>query len=402
MNVLFLTILRIDDINDRGIYPDLLRKFSHEGHNVYIITPVERKHIRKSILVRKDNVNILKVKTLLLQKANPVGKWLYNYILGWQYFVVIKEHLSKVRFDLILYSTPPITFSNLVRYIKQQHGALSYLLLKDIFPQNAVDLGLIRHGGLLHKYMRIQEKKLYAISDYIGCMSPANVEYLHKNNPEISPMNIEVNPNSHELFEEPVTEFMKSQTRLNYGIPLDATLFIYGGNLGKPQGIDFVVNFLESQKGLNECFFLIVGSGTDYKKIELWLAREKPENVRLIPEMVKSEYNKLLRSSDVGMIFLDQRFTIPNFPSRLLSYLEYRLPVLAATDRNTDLGEILENNHFGIWSESGDIQTISQNVRQLSSDPDLRSEMGKNGYRYFLNNYTVDHSYNIIMKHFEN
>ena len=148
--------------------------------------------------------------------------------------------------------------------------------------------------------------------------------------------------------------------------------------------------------------FLIVGSGTDYKKIELWLAREKPENVRLIPEMVKREYNKLLRSSDVGMIFLDQRFTIPNFPSRLLSYLEYRLPVLAATDRNTDLGEILENNHFGIWSESGDIQTISQNVRQLSSDTDLRSEMVKNGYRYFLNNYTVDHSYNIIMKHFEN
>ena len=67
-------------------------------------------------------------------------------------------------------------------------------------------------------------------------------------------MNIEVNPNSHELFEEPVTEFMKSQTRLNYGIPPDVTLFIYGGNLGKPQGIDFVVNFLESQKGRNECF----------------------------------------------------------------------------------------------------------------------------------------------------
>jgi len=402
MNILFLTILKIDDINDRGIYPDLLRKFSHEGHNVYIITPSERKQIRKSALVRKDNVNILKVRTLLLRRTNPIGKWLYNYILGWQYFIVIKKHFPKVRFDLILYSTPPITFSNLVRYIKQKHGAISYLLLKDIFPQNAVDLGLIRQGGLLHRYMRILEKKLYAISDYIGCMSPANVEYLHKNNPEINPIKIEINPNSHELFEEPVTEFMKTQTRLKYGIPPDATLFIYGGNLGKPQGIDFVVDFLKSQKGRNECYFLIVGSGTDYNKIELWLSKEKPENVRLIPEMVKKEYNELLRSCDVGMIFLDQRFTIPNFPSRLLSYLEYRLPVLAATDRNTDLGEILEKNHFGIWSESGDIQTINQNVRKLSSDPDLRSEMGKNGYRYFLNNYTVDHSYNIIMKHFEN
>lgn len=401
MNILFLTILRIDEINDRGIYPDLLRKFSHEGHDVYIITPSGRKHERKSTLVNKDNVTILKVKSPKLQKTNPISKWLTNYFLGKQYFLAIKKHFSTVKFDLILYSTPPITFSNLVRYIKHKHGAVSYLLLKDIFPQNAVDLRLISHGGLLHRYLRVQEKKLYAVSDYIGCMSPANVVYVNKNNPEIGPAKVEVNPNSHELFDEPVTEIIKSQTRLKYGIPLNTTLFIYGGNLGKPQGIDFVLNFLKSQKERNECYFLIVGSGTDYNKIESWLSKEKPGNVRLMPEMVKKEYNELLRSSDVGMIFLDQRFTIPNFPSRLLSYLEYRLPVLAATDRNTDLGKILENNHFGVWSESGDIQTISQNVRQLSSDPFLRSEMGKNGYRYFINNYTVDHSYRIIMKHFE-
>lgn len=402
MNILFLTILRIDSIDDRGIYPDLLRKFSYEGHNVYIITPSGQKHLRKASLVKKDNVLIVKVNAPKLQKTNPVRKWVSNYFLGWQYFQVIKEHFSKVKLDLILYSTPPITFSNLIRYLKHKHGAMSYLLLKDIFPQNAVDLGFIRNGGLLHRYLRMKERKLYAISDYIGCMSQANVEYLYKNNPEISPMRIEVNPNSHELFEEPVTEFMKSQTRLAYGIPLNATLFIYGGNLGKPQGIDFVLKFLKSQQGRDECYFLIVGSGTDYNKIALWLEMEKPDNVGLLPEMVKNEYNKLLRSSDVGMIFLDQRFTIPNFPSRLLSYLENRLPVLAATDRNTDLGKVLENNHFGLWSESGDIETISQNVKQMASDPDLRSEMGRNGYQYFQDNYTVEHSYNVIIRHIKN
>jgi len=231
-------------------------------------------------------------------------------------------------------------------------------------------------------------------------MSPANVEYLRNKNPEIEEERIEVNPNSHELFEEPFTIEMKNQIRLKYRIPLDSTLFIYGGNLGKPQGIDFVVDFLKAQQKQSGVYFLIVGSGTDYKKIKSWIELEKPQNVKLLPELAKDDYNKLLRSSDVGMIFLDNRFTIPNFPSRLLSYLEYKLPVLAATDKSTDLGIILEKNNFGVWSESGDIHTISQNVNKLILDPTLRAEMGVNGYKYFLNNYTVDHSYNIIIKHF--
>lgn len=401
MNILFLTIQRINDISDRGIYPDLMRKFSLEGHKVFIITPVEKRYRQKTTLVRENNVSILKVRSLNIQKTNAVSKWLSIYFLNGHYLSGIKKHFANIKFDLIMYSTPPITFSNLIQYIKQRHGAISYLLLKDIFPQNAVDLGLLKRGGILHRYFLTQEKKLYGISDYIGCMSPANVEYLTKNNPELSGERIEVNPNSHELFDEPFPANMKEQMRLKYGIPLNSTLFIYGGNLGKPQGIDFVVDFLRSQMNQSNRHFLIIGSGTDYKKIKLWIDLEKPMNVILLPALPKDEYNHLLRSSDIGMIFLDSRFTIPNFPSRLLSYLEYKLPVLAATDRNTDLGKIIENNKFGYWSVSGDIQSINLNVNRLIMSSALREEMGMNGFRYFLQNYSVSNSYDIIMKHFQ-
>lgn len=401
MNILFLTIQRINDISDRGIYPDLMRKFSLEGHKVFIITPVEKRYRQKTTLVRENNISILKLRSLNIQKTNAVSKWLSIYFLNGHYLRGIKKHFANIKFDLIIYSTPPITFSNLIQYIKQRHGAISYLLLKDIFPQNAVDLGLFKRGGILHRYFLTQEKKLYGISDYIGCMSPANVEYLRKNNPELSGKRIEVNPNSHELFDEPFPANMKEQLRLKYGIPLNSTLFIYGGNLGKPQGIDFVVDFLRSQKNQSNRHFLIIGSGTDYKKIKLWIDLEKPLNVMLLPALPKDEYNYLLRSSDIGMIFLDSRFTIPNFPSRLLSYLEYKLPVMAATDTNTDLGKIIENNKFGYWSKSGDIQSLNQNVNRLVMNPVLREAMGMNGFRYFLANYTVNNSYNIIMKHFQ-
>ena len=44
MNVIFLTVTKIDDIQSRGIYTDLMRKFRDEGHQVYIVSPVERKY----------------------------------------------------------------------------------------------------------------------------------------------------------------------------------------------------------------------------------------------------------------------------------------------------------------------------------------------------------------------
>ena len=43
MNVLFLTMLDNMDINSRGIYNDLMRRFHVDGHNIYIVCPVERR-----------------------------------------------------------------------------------------------------------------------------------------------------------------------------------------------------------------------------------------------------------------------------------------------------------------------------------------------------------------------
>ena len=401
MNILFLTILKIDTISDRGVYPDLLRKFQREGHKVHIVTPLERRYQQLTTLEQTNNVSVLKINTLNIQKTNLIEKWLSTLLVNHQFLRGIKHYFSDINFDLIIYSTPPITFTRIINSVKQKTRAKTYLLLKDIFPQNAVDLGLIKKGGFLHNYFISKEKKLYKISDHIGCMSQANVNYLTKFHPELDPAKIEINPNSHELFRENITAEQKEFIRQKYGIPLNATVFVYGGNLGKPQGISFILNFLNSQKSKKNIFFLIAGSGTEFKRMKLWFESNRPENALLLSELPKQDYNMLLRSCDVGMIFLDSRFTIPNFPSRLLSYLEYRLPVLAATDRNTDLGKIIMENNFGLWSESGDLSAIDQNMCELLKDPALLERMGQNGFNYFVDNYTVDHSYEIIMRHFK-
>lgn len=49
---------------------------------------------------------------------------------------------------------------------------------------------------LLYKYFRKQEKRLYTISDHIGCMSQANIDYVIKHNPEVNSRKVEVCPNT--------------------------------------------------------------------------------------------------------------------------------------------------------------------------------------------------------------
>ena len=112
-------------------------------------------------------------------------------------------YFNNFAFDLILYSTPPITFNRLITELKKKTNASTYLLLKDIFPQNAVDLKMISEKGLIYRYFRKREKILYQISDWIGCMSMANVNYVLKNNSWLAPEKVEVNPNSIEILDPP-------------------------------------------------------------------------------------------------------------------------------------------------------------------------------------------------------
>lgn len=410
MNVIFLTLVRITDIEERGIYQDLMREFRDEDHNVYIVTAVERRLGQETSFVESHGVNILNVKTLNVQKTNIVEKGIGTLLIETQFKVAIEKYLGHVKFDLITYSTPPITFTNVVKYLKKKNPqAITYLQLKDIFPQNAVDVGMMSKTGLkglLYKFFRNKEKSLYNISDYIGCMSPANVAFVLKHNPEISPDRVEVALNSIELLPElsESEERSKRSTergymRYKYHLPADKPVFIYGGNLGKPQGIPFLIECLEANSSRDDCHFLVIGTGTELPHLMRWFEDNLPKNVTVMKGLPKVEYDELVRTCDVGLIFLDHRFTIPNYPSRLLSYLENKMPVLCATDPNTDMGLIAEENGYGYWCESNSVEAFTAILdKMIHAD---RKVMGENGYQFLKENYTVENTYSTIIKHFE-
>lgn len=398
-NILFLTLSNVSNIDESGIYQDLLREFTRKGHKVFVVSPTERRNQEKTHLIKKDNANILRVKTGNIQKTNLIEKGIATILLESQYISAIKKYLSDVKFDLILYSTPPITLAGAVQYIKKRDGAKTYLLLKDIFPQNAVDIGMMSKSGvkgLLYRYFRAKENKLYDLSDKIGCMSPANVDFVLKHNPTMSTEKVEVCPNCIDPVDMSISKEERIAMREKYDIPLDKKVFVYGGNLGKPQGIPFLIDCLKNQTNNKQSYFLIVGDGTEYGKLESYMNEDRPQNVKLMKRLPKEDYDRMVAACDIGMIFLDYRFTIPNFPSRLLSYMQAKLPVLCVTDKNTDVGTIAVKNGFGWWCESCDIEGFDATVGMVCH-ADL-NDMGKRAWDYMNDNYTVGLGYATIVE----
>lgn len=397
MTVLFLSLLDFDTFDERNIYSDLLREFIKNRHKVCCISPVEKRKKQGTSMLRFGENCILKLKIGNTQKVNLIEKGFSTLRIEPLFIQGVRKYFSDVKFDLVLYATPPITFAKVIRFVKKRDGAKSYLMLKDIFPQNSVDLGMLSKSGikgLVYKYFRHKEKSLYALSDKIGCMSQANVDYIIKHNPEISRDKIEICPNCVEPIDMRVSAEEKGEIRKKYGLPLDKKIFVYGGNLGRPQDVPFIVECLKACVGIGEAYFVIAGSGTERHFLEEYVESEKPSHVKLLGQMPKDEYDKMIACCDVGLIFLDHRFTIPNFPSRLLSYMQAGLPVIACTDPNTDIGKVITEGGFGWWCESDGAGGFTRAIEE-SLAADLNS-MGEKAFSHLKKEWNVSKQYKDI------
>jgi hypothetical protein len=88
-----------------------LRVFIERGHKVYIASPVERRFGKKTTLVENKDYSTLNIRTLNIQKTNIVEKGLGTLLLEHQFYFAINKFYGNIKFDLVLYSTPPITLT---------------------------------------------------------------------------------------------------------------------------------------------------------------------------------------------------------------------------------------------------------------------------------------------------
>jgi glycosyltransferase involved in cell wall biosynthesis len=177
----------------------------------------------------------------------------------------------------------------------------------------------------------------------------------------------------------------------------DKFVAVFGGNFGIPQKTEFIIDVADKIKDRKEIIFLLIGEGTEKNKIKQVVLDKKLENVRILDQLTRNEYLMLVKECDVGLVNLSDKFTIPNIPSRTLSYWSLRLPVLAAVDENTDYGDLLTCCSGGLWSVTGDTDAYIANLLTFFYNPETRKQFGENGYNYLIRELNTEVAYNTIM-----
>lgn len=386
MNIIYISATS-SGMHSHGIYYDLFKELSDIGHDVTIVYARGPKDGAQTELYSQDGMTYLGIKSPNVTKnKNLYEKGLGILTIDYFFSRAIRQHLSNKKYDLVMYSTPPITFTKTLKYFKKQ-GSFLYLMLKDIFPQNGVDLDMFSQNGLVYKYFRSREKHLYKNADLIGVMSQANMDYVLEHNPKLKlKEKLLILPNALK-----VRDFNEMQSdRSKYGLNESDFVLVYGGNLGLPQDIEYVKECILALENTSGVKLVICGDGSERESLEAFLLDNNITNTRYGGVLPSNDYRELMNMADCGLIFLDHRFTIPNYPQRVLSYLEAKLPIICSTDVATDVGSDAEDNNYGISLESNDVEKWIEAVNRLKDDKETRELMGLNGFKHFEKQFNVE------------
>ena len=334
-------------------------EFVRQGHEIVIITPSSEISTRY-LLEEVDRVQIVRLKVPKIKDIGYFRRAISEYLMP---FIMIrslkKKSLIESNLDGIITYAPSIFFGPLTNMLKIENKCKSYLILRDIFPQWAVDLGLIKSYGLPYYFFKRVERYLYSTADFIGVQTPANLKYFNGN---------EVNGKGHvEVLQNwlAVSKSKKCTIEVKNSSLKGRKIFVYAGNMGDAQGLSVFIDLAESLKTQKNFGFLFVGRGNGTASLRKAAKAKSLDNVLFYDQIEPQEIQALYQQCDVGIISLDKRHKTHNIPGKFLSYMQAGLPVLAAINCGNDLEKIITDFRVGFVSTNHSVSVLKNLLLEL-------------------------------------
>lgn len=360
---------------------DLGSWLSREGHHVSVVTPSD-KAVKPPKISLEDGIHVLRVRAgNLKQTFRPMRGWRESRLSAtiWRN---AREYFLANSFDLIIFYSPTIFFGALVRKLKRLWNCPAYLVLRDIFPKWAVEAGVLRRDGALHRYFRGKELLQYSVADWIGVEASGNLEYFQNDLGNRYPAEV--------LFSWMELDPPQKSTCYRQQMNLEGkTVFFYGGNIGVAQDMDNIVRLAASLREEPKIFFLLVGEGSEAPRLQAQIAERGLANMRILPPVPQGEYLQMLSEFDVGLVTLDRRLSSHNLPGKIFGYMNNALPILASVNPGNDLATLLRESNAGIACENGDDPCLREAALRLATDCETRMLMGRNSRSLLTNKFSV-------------
>lgn len=343
---------------------ELAQTFIQEKVSVSIIVP-SAAQVEPIIFMEQEECQIISVKALPTKDLNYAHRTLNEFINPWMIWRTLRRssQFSKLNINGVIWYSPSIFWGPLVKRLKQYFQCRSYLILRDLFPDWALHLGIIKKG-FPYLFLKMVEQYQYLQADTIGIQSPNNLFYFQQHHPNVK-AKLEVLWN----WARPLDALNKAPCSIDVNkTPIAGrVIFVYAGNIGVAQGMQTFLNLMESLKDNPDIGFLIVGRGSEAEAIKNRVLQQDLHNAIVFDEIASFEIPGLFEQCHVGLMFLDRRHQTHNIPGKFVTYLQSGLPVLAILNPGNDLLELIPERQIGVAYAGDDLVVLRQKVLMLAN-----------------------------------
>ncbi len=346
---------------------DLAQEMLSQGHEPIVLVPGE--DLQKAWM--SEILDGVQVYRLAAGKTMGIGlsrRAINEMLMPFSMLYGLFRSDCRIKdFDAVVWYSPTIFFGPLISVIKRSAKCPSYLILRDIFPEWALDLGILKKGIVYH-WFKLVATYQYSVADVIGVQTVSNLGYF-EGGADKAHRRLEVLNNWLLLAPKQGTSINIAETHL-----AGRKIFVYIGNMGIAQGMDILIDIAESLEHRKDIGFLFVGRGTEVNRLQKSVQDKRLSNIIFYDEIDSKELPSLLAMCHVGLVALDPRHKSHNIPGKFLTYMQAGLPVLARINAGTDLERLIETEKVGRVYLGDDVNKFQRVAEQLlESEAELAS-----------------------------
>lgn len=406
MNIVFVSISMPDLSAEKGgFYADLLYGLSKIGHHITVVAPAINDNF---VGLRKEgSFNVVRVSLKPFIGNIPFYKKGIRILqMSRKYKKAYKRYLDKERFDAVMTATPPVSLYDVIRLIKSRSGAKFYLILRDIHPECLDRKQIPEHilkrtdvyeeskrpygvNVLVEKLLHFESQSLYRMADMIGCMSPGNIEYIKQIAPFITSTQAVLLPNWYSGEDIEDNDVAVLSVREKYNLK-DKYIAIFGGTIGEAQAVWNIAQLAKMNLDKEDAVFLVVGRGVRKHVLEEMANKDHLSNMMFLDYMPREDYEAILKSANLGLISIDEKYKVPTCPSKIIGYMALAKPVLAMFNQGNDYGDFyIDKPGCGLWSVDLDYKKAQENFNWFYQHRAEGKEKGMAGYRYYKQHFAT-------------
>jgi glycosyltransferase involved in cell wall biosynthesis len=374
---------------------ELALEFKRNSNEVLVVSPdsYNQRRDTQSYFQNLDGVNVFRFPSGKLKNISKPLRLLNEFLLPFRAWYYGRNHFCQKKIDLVVCYSPSIFWWWLVFKIKTIWKSNTYLILRDLFPQWAIDNGLIRKNTLLTKFFLLVEKLNYKQADTIGLMSENNLKWFNHYYKGSAKLEVLFNWATENTYVESLEDSSKNLPSYRSKLGLEGKIvYFYGGNIGSAQDMSQILRLAKNLSYYTEAHFLLVGAGDEFELIDRFIKSENLGNLTLLNSVSQDQFQRMLKEFDVGLFCLNRNHSTHNFPGKILGYLVHGLPVLGSVNPGNDLKMIIEDAYAGFVVESGDDVSFSKAAISLLNK-DLRNQMSVNCQKLLSQKFSTQSAY---------